>query len=56
MNITVTTLNFHIIFKFDSLALIFFDVANGSQASWKIYMFIIYLLIIQLKVYPVIKL
>ena len=39
MNITATTFNFHIIFNVDSVALIFLDVANCSQASWKIDMF-----------------
>jgi hypothetical protein len=39
MNITATTLNFHIIFNVDSVALIFLNVANCSQASWKIDMF-----------------
>ena len=39
MNITATTLNFHIIFNVDSVALIYFDVANCSQARWKIDVF-----------------
>ena len=39
MNITATTLNFHIIFNVDSVAHIYLDVANCSQASWKIDMF-----------------
>ena len=33
------TFNFHIIFNVDSVALIYLDVANCSQASWKIDMF-----------------
>ena len=40
MNITPTTLNFHIIFNVDFVTLIFLDVANCSQASWKIDMFV----------------
>jgi hypothetical protein len=36
MNITVTTLNFHIMFNVVFAALILLDVANCSQASWKI--------------------
>jgi uncharacterized membrane protein len=33
MNITANTLNFHIIFKVNSVALIFFDAANCNQTS-----------------------
>ena len=39
MNITATTLNFHIIFKVDSVALIFVDAAKSNKAIWKIDMF-----------------
>jgi len=39
MTITTTTLNFHIIFNVDPVALIFIDVANCGQVSWKIDVF-----------------
>jgi hypothetical protein len=39
MIITTTTLNFHVIFNVDIIALIFLEVANCSQVSWKINMF-----------------
>ena len=39
MTITTTTHNFHITINVDLVALIFLDVANCSQISWKIEMF-----------------